>query len=159
MKTYSIALAFLIISLSISGCNSGIGNPFAGGQFDVGSHHLSFSHAVADWQTANDRMVLKFDLLSGSSFPTASVTIENISTVQVNVEYDTTVDIAISQGNTYKSSPTTAGATAKIKFTQFDLSPTGAVTGIITGMAQSVENPSQAPVDLAADFADVLISN
>jgi hypothetical protein len=159
MKSAFFLTAIFSICLFAMGCENGIGNPFAGAQFDVGDHHLSFSHAVADWDTANDRLVLKFDLLSGSSYPTATVTVENVSTIEANVQRAVTVDVAVSANTSYKSASNIPNANAMITFSQFDLGPVGAVSGTNSGAAQSVQNPSDTPVDLTADFQDVLISN
>jgi hypothetical protein len=159
MKSAFLISVLLSVCLFGLGCGSGIGNPFAGGQFDVGEHHLSFSHSVAEWDTAHDKLVLKFDLLTGSAFPYAAVTVEEVSTIQVDKQREVKVDIFLSEDKSYKSSPDLPDANAMITFSQFDLSPVGAVSGTISGLAQWVEEPIETPVDLVAEFQDVPIAN
>jgi len=142
-----------------AGCNEGTGNPFAGSQWDVGEHHVSFSHAVADWNTTANRLDLKFDLLSGATYPDATVLVDSVSTLTVNTPRQCSITISVAQGITYECDPADPDAVAEITFTRLDLGPLGAVTGTITGMAKSVENPADAPVEITASFENVAVVN
>jgi len=159
MRSAFLLAAMLSVCLFAAGCGSGIGNPLSGGQFDVGLHHISFSHSVAEWDTTNNRLVLKFDLLSGAKYPYATATVEGVTTIKVDQERDVVVQINIAAGMSYESTPALPGATAKIIFSQFDLGPLGAVSGEINGMAQRIEDSGEAPVILYATFEDAPVSN
>jgi hypothetical protein len=160
MMKYILSLSAIVLAmLLMAGCGDDIANPFTGSQWDVADNHISFSHAVAEWDTADNKLVLKFDLLSGSSYPTATVTVEKVTTLAINSPREVTVKISISNGVTYESKPTDTDAQATITFTQLDLTTFGAASGTITGMAQRTENLSEAPVELSADFNGVPITN
>jgi hypothetical protein len=141
------------------GCGEGLGNPFGGSQWDVGTHHISFSHGVADWQTATDTLVLKFNLLTGSAYPDATVTVADISTLSVNQPKVVPVHIAISQDTTYESNQSDLGAQATLTFSRLDLTTLGGVSGTITGNARRVPDDGLQPVTLEASFDDTPITN
>ena len=151
--------AALFAILLLTGCGEGVGNPFSGSQWDVGVHHVSFSHAVAEWDTAEDMLILKFDLLSGSSYPTARVTINEVSTLAVNSPRQATVKISISKNLSYESNIPDQDAQAVITFTRLDLNTLGGVSGTITGKSQNMGDQSEQPADLFAAFDDVAITN
>jgi hypothetical protein len=155
-------IAFLFIGVLIAvagmGCES-TGNPFTGSQWDVGANHLSFSHAVAEWDTANNQMILKFDLLSGSSYPTAEVTVKGVTTLSVGDTRDADVHVAISQGVEYECIAGDADVNATVTFTRLDLNPLGGVSGHITGMARRIGDPSEPLATLTGDFSDVIVTN
>ncbi len=156
-RIFSIT-ALLVVSAILLGCESS-GNPFAGSQWDVGIHHLSFSQVVAEWDTANNRMILKFGLLSGSSYPNAEVVVDGVTTLTVNQPRDCDVTVAVSQGEEYECIAGDADINATITFTRFDLGPLGAVSGQLTGIAQRIGVPSDPLVDLEGSFNDVIVTN
>jgi len=158
MKSIPLFAAILVAVAILAGCE-GAGNPFTGSQWDIGVHHVSFSHAVADWDTANNRLELKFDLLSGATYPHALVTIDEVSTLTTNQPRDVDITVAISQGMTYECVAGDPDINATITLTRLDLAPVGGVSGTITGMARRVENPSDAPVALTASFENVVVMN
>ncbi len=149
----------LLTCLLFCGCNSGTGNPFAGSQWDAGVHHISFTQTVAEWNTALNRLELKFGLLSGSSYPNAIVIVEEVTTLTVNQPRDVTVNLEISQDLVFQVDPTFPDTNATITFTQLDLNTLGAVSGTITGMAREVGAPGLDPVALTAGFDQVIITN
>ena len=157
MRRLYLLLGMILALVLLAGCEGD--QLFTGSQWDVGDNHVSFSHGVAELDTAGNRLLLKFDLISGSSYPTAQATVENISTLSVNQSREVTVRLSLSQSETFESKPADTEATATIIFTRFDISPFGGVTGTIEGMARSIENPGDAPVLLEASFTDVPITN
>jgi len=158
MRTIPVLFAIALLMLFSLGCES-TGNPFAGSQWDVGEHHVSFSHAVADWNTTANILDLKFDLLSGSTYPDGTVTIDSVSTLTVNNPRQCLITMKVAAGITYVCNPADPDAVAEVTFTRLDLGPLGAVTGTITGMAKSVENPADAPVEITASFENVAVVN
>lgn len=160
MRCSFIAAALLVIALSFTGCNGeGVGNPFGGSQWTVGQHHLSFSKGVADWDTANNRLVLKFSLSSGATYPNAEVIVEGVTTLAINVPKLVTVKIAIDMNTHYESKPSDTGAQATVTFTRLDITNLGGVSGEITGLTRSDENPSETPVNLQASFKNMPVTN
>jgi hypothetical protein len=157
MKTTHAFIIFLAILVSFLGigCDSGIGNLFTGSQWTVGANNVSFNHATATRETTTNQLVLKFNLLSNASYPDAVVTVDNITTLQVNESREVTVVLKIAAGDTYQ---TETDAIATITFSQLDFATTGAVSGTLTGLLQHVETPADAPVDLSASFEDVMVS-
>jgi hypothetical protein len=151
--------AALFAILLLTGCGESVGNPFTGSQWDVGVHHVSFSQAVAEWNTADNTLILKFDLLSGSSYPTARVTINEVTTLAVNSPRQATVQISISKDLSFESNIPDPDAQAVITFTRLDLNPLGGVSGTITGMSQNMGNQSEPPVDMFAAFENVPVIN
>ncbi len=159
MRAIAVIMTILLSYQLFIGCNEGTGNPFTGSQWDVGQHHVSFSHAVAEWNTAENALILKFDLLSGSTYPDAVVRVEEVSTLTVNVPREVTVNLAISQTLNFECDPDDPDASATITFTRFDLAPLGAVSGYIEGNAKWLEEPGEAPVALIAQFENVIVTN
>jgi hypothetical protein len=157
MRRLSWFFCVILALVLLAGCEGD--QLFVGSQWDVGDNHVSFSHGVAEWDTADNKLVLKFDLITGSSYPTAQVTVEKVSTLGVNQSREVAVKINLSKDESFESKPSDTEATAAIIFTRFDISPFGGVTGTIEGMARSVENPGDAPVLLEASFTDVPITN
>ncbi|HEX9745590.1 MAG TPA: hypothetical protein VGB30_09200 [bacterium] len=159
MRIISIATAVLIslFALTSAGCESS-GNPFAGSTWTAGTHTVSFSHGVADWSTADNMIVLKFDLITGASLPDATAAIPEISTLKVNESRGVAITLAISSSLHFTADPSDPDANANIVLTRLDLGPLGAVSGTITGKVRSVENPSQI-LDLNASFSDAPIAN
>jgi len=152
-----LTMGIMIVLLGF-GCESS-GNPFAGSQWDVGVHHLSFSRGTAEWDTANNQLILKFDLLSGSSYPTAEVTVESVTTLDVGDTRNADIHIAISQGMEYECVAGDADYNATVTFTRLDLTPLGAVSGTIQGTARRIGDPSEPPVDVTGEFQDVIVTN
>jgi hypothetical protein len=155
MKTTLIISIAIFVLFSGIGCNSGIGNLFAGSQWTVGANHVSFNHATATRDTTSNQLVLKFNLLSNASYPDAVVTVDNLTTLVINESREVTVVLKIAAGDTYQTNTT---AIATVTFSQLDFATTGAVSGTLTGQLQSVESPGDAPVDLSASFDDVMVS-
>lgn len=153
-----LTTCILLLGLS-TGCNEGAGNPFAGSQWDIGIHHVSFSHSVADWNTAQNQLDLKFDLLSGAQYPDAVVNIDEVTTLSVNTPRDIELTIMISQDLQFYCDPTDPDAMAQVTFTRLDLSPLGAVSGTISGFAKDANDPSQPAVAISASFENVPVVN
>ena len=158
MKPVYTLIAVLAACLVATACE-GTGNPFAGSQWDVGVHHVSFSHGVAEWNTAENRLELKFDLLSGATYPNALVVVDEVTTLTINSPREVTVRINISQNLSYEADPAFSGANATVTFTRLDLDPLGAVSGTIDGTVRDVLNPTDPPVALQATFADMIVTN
>jgi hypothetical protein len=157
----SIICSFLLLlSLSLYGCGSeGIINPFSGSVWEVGNNNISFSHAVADWDTANNRINLKFDLITGASYPDAIASVEEVSTLTVNNAREVNVVVSIADGRTYACDPSNPDSNATVIFSRLDLNPLGGVSGRIDGMVQRVEDINEPPVELHATFESVPVTN
>jgi len=152
--------ALLMTAMILGGCGgNGIANPFSGSVWKVGIHNVSFSHAVAKWDTANNRLDLKFNLITGTTYPDAVVSVPEVTTLTVNNPRSATVVIAIADGITYTCDPSNPHATATVIFSRLDLNPLGGVSGRIDGMAQRVEDPDEPPVEIHATFNSVPITN
>jgi len=159
MKRLFLGISLLLLIMIFTSCDGGTGNPFAGSQWDIGVHHVSFSHAVADWNTTDNRLDIKFDLLAGSTYPDAVVLVDSLTTLAVDTPRECTIVILIADGLTFESSPSDPDAQAEINFTRFDIGPLGAVSGTITGMARHMESPLDPPVAITASFENVVIVN
>jgi len=151
-------IALLAACLVATGCE-GSGNPFAGSQWDVGVHHVSFSQGVAEWNTAENKLELKYGLLSGATYPNALVVIDEVTTLTINQPREVSLTINISQDMTYEADPTLAPASCTVTFTRLDLTTLGGASGTITGLARRVGYPGEAPVVLTASFDDMVITN
>jgi hypothetical protein len=101
--------------------------------------------------------VLKFELISGTKYPSAQVIVEGVSYLHAGETRDVPVTVSIGEGVTYECDPSDPDANATIVFSRFDLAVYGAVSGEITGMARHVEDPDVQPVPLNADFNDVVV--
>jgi len=152
-----VSIGILILFIGI-GCE-GTGNPFTGSQWDVGVHHLSFSRVAAEWSTADNQLILKFDLMSGSSYPTAEVTVDSVTTLNVGDTRDADVHVAVSQGVEYECIAGDIEINATVTFTRLDLTPLGAVSGSIQGMARRIGDPTEPLVMVTGDFKDVIVTN
>jgi len=159
MRHTFIFIPVLLLCLLFAGCDSGTGNPFAGSQWDAGVHHVSFTQAVAEWNTALNRLELKFGMLSGTSYPNAIVIVPEVTTLAVNQPRAVTINLEISQNLIFQVDPTYPDSNATVNFTQLDLNTLGAVSGTITGAARQVGEPGLAPVALTANFDNVIITN
>ena len=155
MKVKIIPALCVTFFILLTGCNSGIGNPFTGSTWTVGPHTVSFNHATAERDTVNNRLLLKFNLLSNTTYPDAVITVENLTTLAINESREVTVVLQISQGDTYQ---TDLNAIATITFSQLDFATTGAVSGVLTGELQHVEAPGDAPEITNAEFDDVPVT-
>jgi len=152
MRSIAVITSVLAICLFSLGCGEGVANPFAGSQWDVGSNHVSFSHGVAQWDTVHNSLKLKFNLLSGTTYPDAVVEVANVTTLAVNDPREASVTISISQGMTYETITGDADASATITFSRLDLTTLGAASGTITGQLKRVEDPSEPPAVFTAGF-------
>lgn len=158
MRIFTIlaAIAIPILLLTATGCETS--NPFSGSTWNAGIHTVSFSHGVADWSTADNKLILKFDLITGTSYPVAQVDVASVTTLTVNQPREVPVTLGISATENFHTVAGDPDATATVVFTRLDVGPLGAVSGNITGKLRSVENPSETVV-LQATFADVPIVN
>ena len=159
MRIVTILITSVLLLVMSAGCDEGTGNPFAGSQWDVGIHHVSFSHAVADWNTTENNLELKFDLLSGATYPDAVVLIDTVTTLAVNTPRECPITIIISQDLQFYCDPSDPDATAEITFTRLDLSPLGAVSGTITGWAKNSDDPGEPAVAISASFENIPVVN
>lgn len=150
-----LLIGALIVIFGI-GCE-GTGNPFTGSQWDVGEHHLSFSRARTTNDSAANRLILRFDLLSGTSYPKAEVTIDGVTTLNVGDTRDVDVHVAISQGVEYECIAGDVEINATVTITRLDLTPIGAISGTIQGMARRIGDPTEPLVMVTGEFQDVIV--
>ena len=155
MRRLYLLLCLPLALILLAGCEGD--QLFMGSQWDVGGNHISFSHAVAEFD-GYQTIELKFNRLSGSSWPNAQVTVEDLIHLSIT-QGEATVRINLSPTVSFISQPSDTEANAYVTFTWLDLSTYGSVSGTIEGMARSVEHPGDAPVLLQASFTDVPIKN
>jgi len=146
-----------ILIIFLSGCDIGEGVPsaFNGGDIYVGSHHLTFEVSQATWSPDNDELVIDFQRVS--NWPNATMTITDISEVEVGESVSCSAEIEVDQDTSYTAGPLVSGADVTIKFTRLDLRIAGGVSGTIYGHARSVENPGDSPVSLTGSFEDIIV--